>query len=151
MKRGRMNKKGLDAIVTTIIIILLALVAIGIIWAVLRNVVQQGSEQVDVNAKCIAVDIRADKVVPVVGESGNYSVTLKRAAGGEAIGGVKVNIFNDTANSGVTDFGVTLDPLDTKTQVIVGVAGANKLEYTAFFTDASGNEKACSQTGTFTF
>ena len=62
-----MNKKGLDAIVTTIIIILLALVAIGIIWAVLRNVVQQGADQVDNNAKCISVDLEAVSVVPVVG------------------------------------------------------------------------------------
>ncbi|MEK6841788.1 MAG: hypothetical protein AABX91_01410 [Nanoarchaeota archaeon] len=151
MKRGRMNKKGLDAIVTTIIIILLALVAIGIIWAVLRNVVQQGADQVDNNAKCISVDLKAVSVVPVVGQSGNYSVTLRRAAGGEAIGGVKVNIFNATANSGVSDFSVTLAPLDTKTQTVVGVTGANKIEYTAFFTDASGNEQACSQTGTFSF
>lgn len=36
-----MNKKGLDAVVTTLIIILLVLVAVGIIWVVARNVVQQ--------------------------------------------------------------------------------------------------------------
>ena len=151
MKRGHMNKRGLDAIVTTVIIILLAIVAIAIIWTVVRNVVQQSSEQIDISSKCIAVDLRAVSVAPVATEVGNYSVTLNRRAGGDAIGGVKVTLFNDTANGGVRDFGVTLNELDTKTQTVVGVTGANKLEYTAFFVDASGNEQLCSQTGTFTF
>ena len=151
MQRGKMNKRGLDAIVTTLIIILLAIVAIGIIWVVVRNVVQQGSEQIDISSKCIAVDLRAVSVSPVSGQVGNYSVTLNRRAGGDAIGGVKVSLFNDTANGGVRDFGVTLNELDTKTQTVVGVTEANKLEYTAYFVDASGNEQLCSQTGTFTF
>ena len=138
MERGKMNKRGLDAIVTTLIIILLAIVAIGIIWVVVRNVVQQGSEQIDISSKCIAVDLRAVSVSPVSGQVGNYSVTLNRRAGGDAIGGVR-------------DFGVTLNELDTKTQTVVGVTEANKLEYTAYFVDASGNEQLCSQTGTFTF
>src|SRR3989338_395678 len=138
-------KRGLDAVVTTLIIILLVLVAVGIIWVVVRNVVQQGSEQIDISAKCIAVDLRAVSVASVVGQAGNYSVTLNRRAGGDVIGGVKVTLFNDTANSGVADFGTTLNQLDTKTQVMAGPDVANKLEFTAYFVDASGNEQLCSQ------
>ena len=151
MKRGYMDKRGLDAVVTTIIMILLVLVAIGIIWVVVRNVVQQGSEQIDINSKCLAIDLRAVSVVPTVGQAGNYSVTLRRGAGGDVIGGVKVAIFNDTANGGVVEFGDALDQLETSTQTVVGVTGANKIEYTAYFVDASGNPSVCSQTGSFTF
>ena len=147
------GKQGLSTVVTTLIIILLVLVAIGIIWAVVRNVVQQGADQIDASSKCIQVDLRAVSVVPVAGQSGNYSVTLNRRAGGEAIGGVKLNIFNDTANSGVVEFGAGVDPLATLTRTVVtsGVTSANKMEFTAYFIDASGNELACAQTGTFTF
>jgi hypothetical protein len=147
-----MNRKGLDAVVTTLLIILLVLVAVGIIWVVVRNVVQQGSEQIDVSAKCLAVDLRAVSVNPVSGQDGNYTVQLRRAAGGEPLGGVKVTIFNDTANSGVVDFGAAPDELETSSQVVnSGVLDANKIEYTAYFIDSSGNEQPCSQTGTFSF
>ena len=38
------NKKGLSTIVATLLIILLTLVAVGIIWIVIRNVVQTGTD-----------------------------------------------------------------------------------------------------------
>jgi len=144
------SKRGLDAVVTTLIIILLVLVAVGIIWVVVRNVVQQGSEQIDITSKCISVDLSAVSVNET--SAGVYDVTLKRNAGGDAIGGVKVSLFNSTANSGVIDFGTALGELETVTQSVNGtVTDANKLEYTAYFLDSSGNEQLCSQTGTFNF
>ena len=36
------NKKGLSTVVTTLIIILLVLVAIGIVWVVIRGVIESG-------------------------------------------------------------------------------------------------------------
>jgi len=67
-----------------------------------------------------------------------------------------VNIFNSTESSGVIDFGATIDQLDTVTQPVDTtpsniVLNANKIEFTAYFVDASGNEQYCSQTGEFTF
>lgn len=148
-----MKKKGLSAVITTLIIILLVLVAVGIIWVVVRNVVEQGAQQIDINTKCVAVDVRAVSVTPVAGESGNYSISLNRRAGGGDIGGVKLNVFNDTSSSGVLAFGVAIEELDTRTQKIetAGVTNANKVEFTVFFLDASGNEQLCTQTNTFEF
>ena len=151
MKRGYMDKRGLDAVVTTLLIILLVLVAVGIIWVVVRNVVQQGSEQIDISAKCLSVDIQAVSVAPVAGNATAYSVTLRRAAGGDAIAGIKVAIFNNATNGGVVEFGNALDELETATQTVAGVANANRIEYTPYFVDASGNEQLCSQTGEFNF
>ena len=146
------NKRGLSAIVATLIIILLVLVAVGIIWVVVRNLIQGGAEQIDISTKCIAIDLRAVSVAPVVGEAGNYSVTLKRMAGGETIDGVKIALFNETTNSGVLNEFEDFTVLETRTETVVaGIANANKLEYTAYFLDASGNEKLCPQTNSFTF
>ncbi len=145
------NKRGLSAIVATLIIILLVLVAVGIIWVVVRNVVQGGSEQVELSTKCIAVDLRAVSVTEVVGEDGNYSVSLKRNAGGEEISGIKVALFNETDNSGVLDFSA-ISELETKTEIIdSGITNANRLEFTAFFLDSSGAESLCTQTNSYTF
>ena len=41
-----MQKRGLSGIVATLLIILLVIVAVGIVWVVVRNVVQEGSEQI---------------------------------------------------------------------------------------------------------
>ncbi len=147
------NRKGLSAVVTTLIIILLVLVAVGIIWVVVRNLVESGAEQIDVSTKCIAVDVRAVSVVSVSGESGNYTVSLNRQAGGGDIGGVKINVFNDTDSSGVIDFKNSIEALNTETEKIDtnGVTGANKIQFTVFFLDASGNEQLCTTTKEFTF
>ncbi len=151
MRRTMENKRGLSAIVATLIIILLVLVAVGIIWVVVRNLIQEGAEQIDVSTKCIAVDVRAVSVAPVVGEAESYSVTLRRTAGGEAIAGVKISLFNDTANSGVLNF-TAISELETTTETVVaGVTNADRLEFTVYFLDESGNERLCSQTNSYSF
>lgn len=148
------SKKGLSDIVATLIIILLTLVAVGIIWVVIRNVVNSGASQIDISAKCTAVNLEAVSVNET--SPGVYAVTLKRASGGDTIGGIKVSIFNTTANSGVMNFGA-LTALQTSTVSMntsannATVTGGHKIEYTPFFLDASGNTQLCSQTQTFTF
>jgi len=51
------HKKGLSTIVATLVIILLVLVAVGIVWVVVRNVIERGTNQVDINAKCIGAEV----------------------------------------------------------------------------------------------
>ena len=143
------NKRGLSAIVATLIIILLVLVAVGIIWVVVRNLIQEGSEQIEISTKCLAIDLRAVSVNETT--AGTYSVTL-RLAGGETIGGVKIALFNDTINSEVLDGFLALTVLNTKTETFVaGVTDANRLDYTVYFLDESGNEAFCSQTNSYSF
>lgn len=149
MKGGNMKKRGLSAVVTTLIIILLVLVAVGGIWIVVNNFIDAGTEQIEISQKCLAVDLSAVSVNET--SAGTYDITLNRKAGGDAIGGVKVNIFNSTENSGVVEFGSAIGVLDTVTQSVVGVTNANKLEFTAYFLDDSGTEQLCSATNTFTF
>ena len=146
------NTKGLSEVVTTLIIILLVLVAIGIIWVVISGVIKGGAGQIDVSTKCIAVDLSALSVNET--SAGVYDITLHRGSGGDELGGVKITLFNSTVNSGVLDFGVALTELQTTTKSIdtgLNVTEGNKLEYTAYFLDASGNPQLCSQTGTFPF
>ena len=145
------NKRGLSAIVATLIIILLVLVAVGIIWVVVRNLIDTGAEQIEISTKCLAVDLRAVSVVPVSGE--DYTVTLRRASGGEMIDGVKISVFNTTDNSGVLDpvnF-EDMDVLETKSGVVTAVENADRMEYTAYFLDDSGNKVPCGQTSSYSF
>jgi flagellin-like protein len=143
------NKRGLSAVVTTLLIILLTIIAVGIIWVVIRNLVEQGSQQIDITTQCASLDVRAVSVVDEGG--GNYTVTLTRRAGGGDIGGVKIVIFNQTTNTGVLDFGQTLKPLETKSKKLTtNVFNASRMEFTPYLLDSSGNEQLC-QTSSFSF
>ena len=53
------QKKGLSTVVTTLIIILLVLVAVGIIWIVVRGVIEGGTKEIDYGVKCLKTDVRA--------------------------------------------------------------------------------------------
>jgi hypothetical protein len=145
------NKKGLSMIITTLIIILLVLVAVGIIWVVVRNIVEKGTEQINYNTKCIDVDVRANAVVNT--SMTDYSVTLTRTASGEDIAGVKLIFFNAAAEtSTVIDVSGNIAPLATITRSVAGgIVDANKVEVTSYFTDASGDEQICSQTRSYSF
>src|SRR5512137_2593316 len=89
------NKKGLSTIVATLLIILLTLVAVGIIWIVVRNVVQGGADQVDIDSKCLSASVEATKVTNV---STAYQVTITRNGGEDALGGVKL-VFTDASGA----------------------------------------------------
>ncbi len=147
-KRDLKDKKGVSAIVATLIIVLLVIVSAGIIWVVIRNIVQGGAEQVEFGQKCLEVNINIQSVIE--DSEGGYSVRLRRDSGGREIGGIKIVLLNETDSSSVQNGFEGLNQLTTKTETFSGPANANKLEYTSYFIDNSGNEQVCSQTGTYT-
>lgn len=142
------NKRGLSAVVTTLIIILLVLVAIGIIWVVIRNVIEGGTETADYAVKCLAVDIRATALN--CSAVNTCTVTMNRKAGGEPISGVKLVFYNTTTGTSTAAIGVvgniaTLTTNTTAPQTTTGVNWANRVSVTPYFKDSSGNDQLCSQ------
>jgi hypothetical protein len=152
------DKRGLSTIVITLIIILISLVAVGIVWVVVRGVIQGGTAQIDITAKCLGVDISATKVnCSTVGVTKICDVEFTRTGtGSDAIGGVKLVFRNTTAQtspSGLITVSGNIDPLLSKTQTGIDttLASVNNVQVTPFFTDGSGNDAICSQTNSFTF
>ncbi len=144
------NTKGLSTIVATLLIILLTLVAVGIIWVVVKNVVQGGTEQVDIDAKCLQASVVATKVVNLSDPAtvgGNYEVTLTREGSGDAIGGVRLVFMNASESiSDVVDVDGNLQGMQTRTSTIAlpSVANPNQVTAVAYFLDADGNAQLCS-------
>ncbi|MGD9275944.1 MAG: hypothetical protein PVJ67_02115 [Candidatus Pacearchaeota archaeon] len=139
------NKKALSTVVTTLIIILLVLVAIGIIWVVISNVVTEGSQNVDYATKCFSIDVKATTVAcsgPTL-----CNVTLKRGAEGDDIAGIKFVFSNSTTGSSdVIDYPNNVAPLQTITVpiTITGLtSNPDKVEVTAYFADDMGEERPC--------
>ena len=143
------DKRGLSAIIVTLILILLAIVAVGVVWVVVNNVLESGEGRVNLGSACLEVDVEPTAATSSDGIT--YSVTMTRSAGGDEIAGVKVIISNATGSYVHTELG-NIAPLATKTIPITMTASeqsgivpnANKVEVTPYFTDASGNEQLCS-------
>jgi hypothetical protein len=75
MKRGR-NIRGLSSVVTTMIIIVLSLVAIGVVWVVVKNILSQESSQIELEQFTVRLDIKN-----AYESSGNILVNVQREKG----------------------------------------------------------------------
>lgn len=154
------NKRGLSTIVVTLIIILLSLVAVGVVWVVVRNLITGGSQNVEINTKCLSVTVEATKVNCSDGATNKIcDVQLMRTGtGSDEIGGVKLVFKNETSgvSSSLINVAGNIEPLvgDKETGLDTGIlnaVGVNTVEITVFFQDASGNEQICSETNSFSF
>lgn len=154
-KRGK-NNRGLSTIVVTLIIILLSLVAVGVVWAVVNNLIKSGSEGVSVSSKCLNINIEATSVNCTDGTTSICDVTMVRSGTEDAaISGVKIVFRNQTSgvSSNVTTVAGNIEPLVGKKQtgIDTGILGVTVVEVTPFFLDTSGKEQLCTQSSSFEF
>jgi len=103
------NNSGLSTVVSSLILILLALVAIGAIWVVVNNIISSGSKQVNLNQFTFDIAIKSAYV-----SGSNILVTVRRSAGGGTLGGMKFVFINNTQSVSV-DENVSINELDTRT------------------------------------
>jgi len=152
------NKKGLSTIVATLLIILLTLVAVGIIWVVVRNVIQGGTDQMEIDAKCIQANVVATNVAvfSVNASANNYNVTLSRQSGDEAIGGVKL-VFTDNAETSSFiwtrpgDIAALGNAMEFVSIPVADLAVPSKVNVVVYFLDGSGAEQFCPTQNPFSF
>jgi hypothetical protein len=148
------NKKGLSSIVTAVIMIVLSLIAVGVVWTIINNVVESGSEKVSLSSSCLDVKIKATKVICSGTNEGTCDVTLKRESGGKDIEGVKL-IFTDEAkeNTYVATIVGNIAPLATKTEKLIdtGLVNPIKVEVAPYFFDESDNEQLCPAVNPYEF
>jgi hypothetical protein len=148
------NKQGLSTIVATLLIIMLTLVAVGIIWVVVRNVVGTGTQQVGIDAMCMQTDVQATKVVKDE-TSGSFNVTLSRTTGEDEIGGVKlvftnaegstnaIRTINDTILESLSALDTITVPVNLSLEVWGGLVNITNVDVVVYFLDDSGNEQLC--------
>jgi|SRR3989338_3369191 len=151
------DKKGLSTIVTTLIIILLVIVAIGIVWVVVRNVLIGGVGRIDPATECLKLDMSVTQAS--CDSTAVCSVTVKRNPGGKAIAGVKA-IFSNSSKSGsiidsagdITELtSIPITATSTTGGVVNSSSGTNKVEVTPYYKDDTGAEQLCSGTIKYTF
>jgi flagellin-like protein len=147
-----MDKKGVSAIVTTVIMLALILVAVGIVWFVISGLIQNNAAEVGLNSKCLKISISPTKATC---DSNLCNLTLTRKVGGDdEIGGVKIVFSNEAEGSKVVSYDQTIAPLETAilsyTLEEIGLTNApTKIETAAYINDDAGKEYICSQTNSF--
>ena len=138
------NKKGLSQIIIVLMFILLALVAVGVIWAVVNDLIESGTEKISHTAECLDLDLEVTKSECT--ESGDCNVTFVRNDGGDAIGGVKLVFTNDLGETNYVHTAAgDVTPLATKTEsnITTGIADVTSVEITPYLLDEIGNEVLC--------
>lgn len=148
------NKRGLSAIIVTVLLIGLTIVAVGIVWAVINSTLKKGAENIDVGTKCLGIDVGATSVV--CSSATSCDVRIERTGSrDDTISGVKIVFENATGSRSPTplDYGQNIAQLENPTASALnpGIAAPNKVETTVYFKDTSGNTQYCSQPNIFTF
>ena len=88
-----MKKRGMSEVVTTLLIILISIVAIGVVWVVVKNILDKGKEDISLDA--FGLDL---EIVKASYLDDTLSVTVKRNPGGGEIVGINF-VIGDGENS----------------------------------------------------
>jgi len=145
-QHSHMNKRAISAIVMTVIMVGLVLVAVGIVWAVVLNILEGQEEQLEISEKCLGLVIEPTSIECA---DGTCDVVVERATGssGDAIDGVQVTVGDGTDS--VTGNNEPGDIATTKTVSVTTDIDATEASVRIYFEDAEGNPQYCSQIASY--
>ena len=109
------NQRGLSAIIVTLILILLSIVAVGIVWVVVTNILKSNTENVSSGVGQLSLNLELQNVL--IRDTGEIDVIVKRNAGEGDLSGINF-IVSDGKNSDVIERPETINELETKTFTI---------------------------------
>ncbi|VVB82967.1 Uncharacterised protein [uncultured archaeon] len=112
MKRVMKNKKGLSTIVVTLILVVLSLVAVGVVWAVISNLLKTGEEQSTSSFGQIFLNLKVQNVN--IKSNGDVDVTVQRNSGAGDLKAINF-IVSDGTNTQVIKQATSLSELGTQT------------------------------------
>ena len=152
------NKKAMSEIVTTVIMVVLALVAVAVIWQIINNLITDKGAQISTTQKCLDVKLSVESVSDCSAGDG-CTVAIKRSAGGDPFDGIKIVLKgSDGTSSRVIDVPGNVEELETSSLVATlstedqfDTTLANKVEATVYFTDESGQIQNCPSTAVYNF
>lgn len=127
-----MHKKGISAVVATILIVLLAVVAVVIIWAVLKPAITKSASQA--NANCLDVDVSIDSVDCATGA---VTVTLNSGS----VSNLAFVMSSATDSKNTTQ--AAPSTLGTRTYTIPTVASATVVRVAPIIVLSDGSSKIC--------
>ena len=137
-----MEKRGLSTIVATLILILLSLVAVGIVWVAVSNILKSGSEQANTGASSFLINLELQKVQ--VEANGDLSIFVKRNVGKGDLSGVYFLVSDGTNQKGIpkdanlVELGSQSFTLSSSEIAGLGLAGIKEVSIAPIIKSGSG-------------
>jgi hypothetical protein len=132
------NRKGLSTIVVTLILIVLALVAVGAVWLVVNNVIKSNSSQIGTSGLTLSMDIEH-----VYQDNNSVNVGVVRNAGEGTVTKIKF-IFSDGTNSAAVTREVNLSELQARNFVFqiaeINLSSIKSISIVPYYIGNNGNE-----------
>lgn len=136
-----MEKRGQSGVITIVLIILITMVAIIIFWNVVRGVIKEKSEEIDLGV--LTVNLEIDKQSSVLGDSS--TIVVERNAGKGNITALKFVFKNMSGDTYVHEEPTSIGELETAVfdniDVLLHISGVSYVEIYPIFKTASGKEK----------
>ena len=138
-----MEKRGVSEVIITVIMVGLVLVAIGVVWVVISNILGGQIGGIDYSEKFLGIKLN---VLGANCTDGTCSVLIKRDAGGESFDGLKIVFYNSDGTTKTENVSGNIEPLATVRKTISGdYFSVEKIEVSPYMLDNSGKEKVSSQ------
>lgn len=135
------NKKGLSDVVTTVVIIALALVAITVVWMVVQGLISSNADTINLRQECLQVGLEVSGLK--VQGTNNVTVSVKRTSGSANLSGVKIYAYDASGNSNASRINESLS-VGQSVSGVVQLASATKVSAVAFLKDNNGEDFDCS-------
>ena len=129
-----MNKKGISDVVTTVLIILLSIVAVIILWAALRPTIASTAGRVGTAITCTDITLTVNSCI-INGNASSSNVTFTREGGANDVIALAVVSDADSSNSA----NVTISPLATRTVFVskTGISGTTSVAVATVLADGT--------------
>jgi len=133
-----MHKRGISGVIVALILVLLALVAVGILWFVITNILSEGSE--GISLRRLFVDLEIKKVILA---EDNITIIIKKT-GKEDIVGIAF-IISDGENSETIKKPTDIQQLGERTFILIpeeiSIDSIEKISVAPIFKLESGEEE----------
>src|SRR3989344_9660162 len=99
------NNRGISAFIVTLLMIVLSLVAVGVVWVVIQNVLSSGTQQVSSGVGQLLINLNLENVK--VQANGDVQAVVKRSSGQGDLSAINF-IVSDGTNSQIIKKDATL-------------------------------------------
>jgi len=134
MRKG-FEKKSQAQIITAILLIIIALVAVVIVWNIVSGLINKESKNIDAELLTVNLDIQSIAIYP----TGSSEVKVHRGSDTGDIDGLKFVFYDDKGNSAVEDKKDLLGVLETRTYSFSPFNGVGKIEKVSVFPMKNNN------------
>ena len=88
------NKKAISGIVMTVIMIVLVLVAVGVVWTVVQNLLEKNAEDIELGSDCLGLNFEITDLVCVPNVECNFTIKRTSSSSVNQIGGFEYTLIN---------------------------------------------------------